>query len=65
MDNEKTYLEVKPSIELEAFVHSFWMHINSSDKPEVMQTVIVSVKKYQSIIRFVKDYLDETEFIKN
>ena len=36
MENENTYLEVKPSIELEAFVHSFWMHRNSADKPEVM-----------------------------
>jgi len=37
----------------------------NSEKPKIMQSVIVSVKKHQTIIRYLKDYLYEYRFCKS
>lgn len=49
---ENTYQQIKSSEELEEFIHSFWMHKNTQDKPELMT---ISPDSFFKIIFLIKE----------
>lgn len=52
MNTHKIYQEILPNKKLENFVHSFWMHRNTSDEPEHMTIIPDS---YFKIVFVVQD----------
>jgi len=70
MNEQSTYKEIQPNVELNDFVHSFWMHENNSDTVEKTTIVpdsyfkIVMLIKNQKIVTYFMTglWLDEKEF---
>lgn len=52
LNKEVMYQEIKPSKDLQDFVHSFWTHKNLSDKPEVMA---IFPDSFFKIVFLIKD----------